>query len=204
MLRVGLTGGIGSGKSEVARGFAELGVPIIDTDKIARALTQTGEPGYHAVARVFGQTVMDRYGQIDRQRLRERVFSYADERKKLEAVLHPLIRAETERQVTRLKAPYCVIVVPLLFEAGFDDLVDRVLVVDADETAQIQRVGERDGMTPEKVRAVIASQLPRQIRRNRADDLISNESTIEALKASVHTLHQRYLALSERSDSRSA
>ena len=198
MLRIGLTGGIGSGKSAVARCFVELGVPVVDTDEISRSLTQTGEPGYHAIVKLFGKDVLDRFGQIDRRRLRDRVFSDSDERKRLEAALHPLIRAEVQRQITGLRAPYCVIIVPLLFEAGFEKLVDRVLVIDVDESTQIKRVAERDEMSQESARAIIASQLPRQIRRNRADDLVTNETTLEALNASVRTLHQRYLALSQR------
>jgi len=198
MLRIGLTGGIGSGKSIVARCFAELGVPIIDTDRISRALTETGEPGYHAVVELFGRRVLDQYGRIDRRRLREHVFANTAARKQLEDTLHPLIRKETERQIASLDAPYCIVVVPLLFEAGFNDLVDRVLVVDTTESEQIRRVAERDGLAPEKVQEIIAAQLPRSVRRRRADDLISNDSTLAALQAAVQTLHQRYLASSQR------
>jgi len=196
MLRIGLTGGIGSGKSAVANCFAELGVPVIDTDQISRAITQTGEPGYHAIMELFGRVVADQFGRIDRQRLRNHVFDDAGARKKLEAALHPLIRAETLRQMANCRAPYCIVVVPLLLEAGFDSLVDRILVVDATEAEQIRRVSGRDGITPEKAQAIVAAQLPRAQRRKRAHDLISNDSTIDKLQREVRSLHQKYLALS--------
>ena len=198
MLRIGLTGGIGSGKSAVAKCFTELGVQVIDTDQISRAITQTGEPGYHAIMELFGRVVADQFGRIDRQRLRDHVFSNADARKKLEAALHPLIRDATMRQMASIKSPYCVVVVPLLFEAGFDRLVDRILVVDSTEAEQIRRVGKRDGITPEKVQAIVATQLPRALRRKRADDLISNDATLDTLRQEVRSLHQKYLALSSQ------
>lgn len=196
MLRVGLTGGIGSGKSTVAALFAAKGVPVIDTDEIARDVVRSGTPAYAAIINAFGNTALDASGAIDRARLRERVFGDAHARRRLEAILHPRIRAEAEIRLSRLSAPYCILVVPLLIETDFHELVDRILVVDADEATQITRTMARSGLSRTAVEAILAAQTDRATRRERADDVIVNSGDPSALAPQIDALHARYLALS--------
>src|SRR5437868_9602748 len=152
MLRIGLTGGIGSGKSTVADLFARRGVPIIDTDVIAREGVQPGEPALAELAREFGGDILAAEGGLDRTRLRSRVFDDAEARARLQAILHPRIRARARERIDALRAPYCVIVVPLLVETGFDGMIDRVLVVDADEAHQLERAAARDNTSTTAIR----------------------------------------------------
>jgi dephospho-CoA kinase len=195
MLRIGLTGGIGSGKTTVANLFADLGVPIIDTDEIARSLTHPAQPAYEQIVRSFGRGILDAGGEIDRARLRALVFNDVAQRRTLESILHPRIHAEVARRVAALTFPYCVIVVPLLIEAHFRDLVDRVLVVDCEEATQVQRVAARSALSETEIRAIMASQLSRAARLKHADDTIRNDAGLEALRAAVQQQHQQYLAL---------
>ncbi|OGI45518.1 MAG: dephospho-CoA kinase [Candidatus Muproteobacteria bacterium RIFCSPHIGHO2_01_FULL_65_16] len=195
MLRVGLTGGIGSGKSTVAALFARHGAPVIDTDAIARALAAPGAPAHREIVQAFGRTVLDAAGEIDRRRLRRLVFDNPAERHRLEDILHPLIREEVRRRLGALTARYCILVLPLLFEAGFTDLADRVLVVDADEALQIRRACARGAMDETEVRKIMAAQLPRAERRKRADDIILNEADSAHLEREVARLHTLYLSL---------
>lgn len=195
MLRIGLTGGIGSGKSTVAALFAAKGIPVIDTDEIARDVARVGSPAYAAIVNAFGKGIVAADGELDRPRLRERVFNDARARRQLEVILHPRIRSEVEARVARLTAPYCVIVVPLLIETDFAELVNRVLVVDTDEERQITRTMARSGLTRTAVAAILAVQADRATRRARADDIITNEGDPSALAPQVDALHQRYLAL---------
>lgn len=198
MLRIGLTGGLASGKSTVAALFAAKGVPVIDTDLIARDVVRTGTPAHAAVANAFGKSILDPTGAVDRARLRERVFADPHARRQLESILHPHIRAETEHRSARLIAPYCVVVVPLLIETDFDELVDRILVIDAEEALQIERAMRRSGLTSEAVRAILAAQTDRATRRARADDIIENNGDAAGLAPQIDALHQRYLALSRQ------
>src|SRR5258706_6847653 len=151
MLRIGLTGGIGSGKSAVADLFASRGVPIIDTDVIAREVVQRGEPALSELAREFGDEILDATGMLDRARLRQHVFDNASARTRLETVLHPRIRTPVRERLSAVTEPYAVVVVPLLVETGFRDLIDRVLVVDAEEARQIERASARDRTAPEAI-----------------------------------------------------
>ncbi len=194
MLRVGLTGGIGSGKSTVAALFVRHGVPIIDTDEIARALVAPGAPAHREIVSAFGREVLDAANGIDRVTLRRIVFSNAAERKRLEAILHPRIRAEIVARTGALHAVYCLIVVPLLIEAGFTDLVDRILVVDADEPLCRTRTKARGGLSEAETRDIMASQLDRQERLQKADDVITNNSDLAHLEREVARLHSTYLA----------
>jgi len=196
MLRIGLTGGIGSGKSTVAALFAAKGVPVIDTDEIARDAVRIGTPAYAAIINAFGNAILDANGTIDRARLRDRVFGDARARRQLEAILHPRIRTEAETRLARLSAPYCILVVPLLIETDFRELVDRILVVDTDEASQIARTMARSGLAREAVAAILAAQIDRATRREWADDLIVNSGDVSALAPQVDALHERYLALS--------
>lgn len=200
MLRIGLTGGIGSGKSTVAELFARLGVPVIDTDAIAHALARPDTEAGREILAAFGREILDASGGIDRRRLAARVFADPAERKRLEAILHPRIRAETARRLRELAAPYVVVVVPLLIEAGFTDLVDRILVVDCDEQTAIRRAAARSQRSEEEIRAIARAQLGRAERLAHAHDVIVNDAGLDHLAREVEKLHRRYLALAARSD----
>jgi len=196
MFTVGLTGGIGSGKSTVADCFAALGVPVIDTDVIARDLTASSGAALEAIRAVFGEAVMQPDGTLDRAALRRRVFAAAAARRQLEAILHPRIRQVVGQTLATLTAPYALIVIPLLVETGgYRDVLNRVLVVDCPEEVQIARVMARNGLTQDEVKAILAAQVGRADRLAAADDVIVNTATPAALRAEVATLHQRYLAL---------
>ena len=195
MLRIGLTGGIGSGKTTVADMFADHGVPVIDADEIARALVAPYQPAYDEIIEAFGRDIVDGDGNIDRDKLRQLVFDDTQRRQELEVILHPRVRTEIRHQSMELDAPYCVIVIPLLIEADQLDLVERVLVVDLDEEKQVQRVGARSGISEAEVRKIIAAQIERSERLRHADDVIENNTDLANLKAKVDALHRRYLAL---------
>jgi dephospho-CoA kinase len=193
---VGLTGGIGSGKSAAADEFARLGATIVDTDAIAHELTRAGGAAIAAVRREFGDDAIAADGAMDRGKMRARVFADTAAKKRLEAILHPLIRAESERRIAAASGPYVVHVVPLLVESrDYRERVQRVLVVDCPEAVQIARVQARSKLGAEQVRAIIASQVPRAARLAAADDVIDNSGTIAALRKQVAELHARYLAL---------
>ena len=147
MLVIGLTGGIGSGKSTVADMFASLGVPIIDMDRIARHIVESGQTALEQITHIFGKDLIEADGQLNRQRLSAIIFDSAEKRHQLEAILHPIIRLETEHQLAKLKAPYCIVVIPLLLESELHSLIDRILVVDAPENVQISRTMQRDGIS---------------------------------------------------------
>jgi dephospho-CoA kinase len=190
---VGLTGGIGSGKSEVSRAFAQLGTEVVDADVLAHEVTAPGAPGYDAVVAAFGPDVVAASGEIDRVRLRRQVFASADDRQRLEQALHPLIRAEAQRRVAGWRGPYGVLVVPLLFErGGLLPMIDRILVVDCPEPEQVRRVMARSGLTEPEVRAIMATQVERHIRLARADDVIDNGGAPAAIAPQVAELDRRY------------
>ena len=196
MFTVGLTGGIGSGKSTVADCFATHGVPVIDTDVIARELTAPGGAALDAIRAAFGETVMQTDGTLDRAALRRRVFTDADARRQLEGILHPRIRRVVEQTLAALAAPYVLIVIPLLVETGgYRDLLNRVLVVDCPEDLQIARVMARSGLSRDEVMAILAAQAGRAERLAVADDVLVNTASPEALRARVAALHQRYQTL---------
>lgn len=203
-LVVGLTGGIGSGKSAVASAFRALGVPVVDADEIAHELSAPGRVGHAAVVEAFGTSVLAADGTLDRARLRERAFADGGFRERLEAALHPPIRAEIARRVAAWRAPYGVLVVPLLLErGGTAALVDRVLVVDCPEDEQVRRVVRRSGLAPEAVRAIMATQLPRATRLARADDVLDNTGPQEAIASAVAALDRAYRAhVAARGDAR--
>ena len=193
---VGLTGGIGSGKSSAARLFEELGAAVIDTDAISHELTQPGGAALDAIRRAFGEEYIGADGGLARSRMRLRVFADAGARAALEAILHPLIRAATRTRVAAASAPYVVIVVPLLLETGaYQDLTDRVVVVDCSEEMQIARTIARSALTEPEVRAIMAAQWPRARRLAAADDVLHNDGDLGALSEQVHALHLRYLRL---------
>jgi dephospho-CoA kinase len=191
--RVALTGGIASGKSTVADLFAALGVPVIDTDVIARQVVEPGQPALAKIAATFGPEVLDAEGRLDRRRMRERIFSDPDAKRRLEAILHPAIRAEMERQSMAAQGPYQVLVIPLLTEGGRRDHVDRVLLVDVPEELQVQRLMMRDGVSHEQAQASLNAQATRAQRLALADDVIRNTGRVDDLRARVAELHQEYL-----------
>jgi dephospho-CoA kinase len=195
---IGLTGGIGSGKSSVAELLGGLGAAVIDTDSIAHRLTAPGEAGSLEIARQFGAEFLRPDGALDRARMRALVFADPAARKKLEAILHPMIRAEVLSAVAAVTAPYAVLVVPLLVETGaYRELIGRTLVVDCTEEIQIERVRRRNNLEEKSVRDIMASQATRAARLAAADDVIVNDTGLEVLGQRVSELHARYLALAE-------
>jgi dephospho-CoA kinase len=193
--RVALTGGIASGKTTVAKLFAELGVPLIDTDLIARQVVEPGQPALAVVVATFGTDILDTDGRLDRRRMRERIFSDPAAKRRLEAILHPAIRVEMERQSRAAGGPYQVLVIPLLTEGKRRDHVDRVLLVDVPEELQVQRLMLRDGVTHAQAEASLNAQATRAERLAVADDVVRNTGRVDDLREAVADLHQQYLAL---------
>jgi dephospho-CoA kinase len=172
---------------------------VIDADLIARELVRPGSPALGQLARRFGPRVL-RSGELDRAYLRELVFRDPGQRQRLEAVLHPLIRQEIQLRIAACGAPYCIVVIPLLFETGQTDLVDRVLVVDAPAEVQVQRTRDRDGVSADQVRAILAAQVDRDARLRQADDILVNDGALEGLDQQVARLHTKYLNLAQTAD----
>ncbi len=194
-LTVGLTGGIGSGKTVVSDRFASHGVPVIDTDLIARELVELGQPALAEIAVEFGPECLDAAGNLDRAALRARVFVDLAGRQRLEAILHPRIRAVAQARTAALDAPYGVLVIPLLVETKMVDLVDRVLVVDVAEAEQLRRVMQRDRMSESEARRILAAQASRSQRLALADDVLENSGDLASLDRRVADLHQHYLSM---------
>jgi len=198
-LVIGLTGGIGSGKSSVAAAFERRGVPVVDVDAIAHQLSGPGAAGAAAVAVEFGPQALDGLGALDRAWLRDRAFADTAFRQRLEAVLHPLIGAEARQRLAAWRGPYGLLAVPLLFERGnLLPLCDRVLVVDCPEALQVERVRARSGLSEAAVRAIMATQISRQDRIARADDVIDNAGPVEAIEPQVDALDRRYRIMATR------
>jgi dephospho-CoA kinase len=196
---VGLTGGIGSGKSVASGMFAELGAAVVDTDEISRALTAPGGGAISPIRESFGPEYVAADGGLDRARMRNLVFGDADAKRKLEGILHPRIRDRMRADVAAARQPYVIAVIPLLFETGVClDLLQRVLVVDCEESAQVRRASARSGLSAQQVRAIMAAQLPRAERLKRADDVLVNDGSIDALRQQVARLHVRYLDLAQK------
>ena len=196
-LVVGLTGGIGSGKSAAAAEFGRLGATVVDTDAIAHQLTLAGGAAMAQVRRLFGDDFIDATGALDRAKMRALAFRDPAAKKKLEQLLHPMIRAESERRIAAASGPYVVHVVPLLVESpGYRQRVTRVLVVDCPEDVQVERVRQRSRLSEEEIRRIVASQAKREERLAAADDVIDNSASLDALHKQVRELHSRYLELS--------
>ncbi|MBX9562512.1 dephospho-CoA kinase [Aeromonas hydrophila] len=199
MYVVAITGGIGSGKTTVANQFAELGIEVVDADVIAREVVEPGTPALAAIAAHFGSEVITPAGQLDRRRLRERVFTDPQAKGWLNALLHPLIRTEMQRQCAAARSPYCLLVVPLLVENRLTALANRVLVIDVDEATQIERTCRRDGVSREQTQAILAAQASRAERLAAADDVLDNQNgTPEAIKSRILALHETYLAFASQ------
>lgn len=198
-LLIGLTGGIGSGKSVVAKLFAERGARIIDTDAIAHELTEQGGDAIPAIREAFGAQFIDALGALDRAVMRRLVFGQPEAKRKLESILHPLIREDVSAQIAQLQQPYALLVVPLLIETGaYRDQIARVLVVDCEETLQITRTMARSRLIEAEVRTIMAAQVSRQARASVADDVIENSGDISTLIPQVEKLHVYYLSLAEQ------
>lgn len=194
-LVVGLTGGIASGKSLVGAMFVKLGAALVDTDVVAREVVERGEPGLAAVAAEFGPSVLTASGELDRRALRSLVFADESRRRKLEALLHPLIRSRTLAKLAELEAPYALVAVPLLVETDFSELVDRVLVVDSPESVQLERLMRRDAIPKAEALEMLRAQADRAARLKAAHDVIDNSGNIDATRRQVESLHRRYLEL---------
>lgn len=196
MLVVGLTGGIGSGKTAASEQFAALGVPVIDADQLSRELTEPGSTALQQIVGHFGSDILTAEGRLDRAALRERIFSSSTARKALEEILHPAIRREMERRLKILQAPYAVLAIPLLIEANQQDLVDRILLIDAPEALQRQRVLARDKISTEQLDNILANQTSREQRQAEADDIIVNDRSLADLRDAIFRIHQTYLGMS--------
>lgn len=193
MLRIGLTGGVASGKSTVARLFEALGVTVVDSDQLAREVVAPGTPGLEAVVQRFGPGILNDAGELDRAALRRLVFADPQARRDLEAITHPLIRAGMERRAVASGGPYLILMIPLLVEGGKLDRVDRILVVDCPEALQIRRVMVRDGITEDAARAMLAAQASREQRLAVAHDVVENTGDVAGLRDQVERLHGQYL-----------
>ncbi|AKJ69973.1 dephospho-CoA kinase [Pandoraea thiooxydans] len=203
MLTIGLTGGIGSGKTTVADLFAARGVAVIDTDRIAHLITAPGGVAMPTIQLAFGPTVVANDGSLDRARMRTLVFSNPEAKARLEAITHPLIRAEAEREANEAVGPYLIFVVPLLVESGrWAERVDRVLVVDCPEAVQIERVMRRNNFTRDQVEAIMAKQATREARLAAAHDVILNDGAAANLESEVSRLHEQYINLANAKQDR--
>ena len=195
MLKIGLTGGIGSGKSTVAEIFTKLGAAVIDADEIAHHLTRTDNETLTLITAAFGEEYLTSTGELDRKKLATYVFNDNQAHQKLESIIHPRVRAAMSESLTTLKSPYAVLVIPLLFETEFNDLIDRVLVVDTTKKIQIDRVQKRDNRSMSEIEAIMKHQIDRESRLERADDVLQNTTTIDSLENAVKVLHEKYLQL---------
>lgn len=197
MLTIGLTGGIGSGKSTVADLFKALAIPVYDTDAIARQLVEPGEPALEEIVKLFGDSILDKAGNLDRQKLKQQIFNNENDRQKLESILHPRILKLLQTKINNCDAPYCIAVIPLLVEHHWQQFVDRVLVVDVSEDTQLNRTHQRDKIPESLIKTIISSQVSRNTRLAAADDVIDNNLGIENLKPQVKRLHDKYLELAQ-------
>ena len=198
MLKIGLTGGIGCGKSTAVNCLQSLGIPVIDADLIARQMVEPGQPALQQIAQTFGETILNQNGSLNRGLLRETVFNNTEQLAKLEAILHPLIKESIINKINEYKAhAYIIVDVPLLFEKNYTKLFDRVLVIDCLPDQQKQRVKQRDGSTDGVIESIMQTQINRDKRLSLADDILKNTTSVEALYQQINCLHIKYLALSE-------
>lgn len=190
-----LTGGIASGKTAVSDQFAALGVPVVDTDRIAHAIVEPGQPALQRLAEAFGPDFLDAMGRLDRHRMRQAIFANPELKTRLESILHPMIATEAWQSVRALDAPYCILVIPLYTESARWPYIDRVLVVDVDEATQIERVMARDKVDRDQAEAILRAQASREERLALADDIIDNSGSLAQLKQKVGALHLKYVKL---------
>lgn len=198
MFTVGLTGGIGSGKTTIANKFAELGIELVDADQLSRQAVAPGSSALEAITNRFGKTLLTDQGDLDRKALREIVFHAPDERRWLEQLLHPVIAELIKSELQNCKSDYCLLVSPLLLETGQHLLTDRILVVDVNEESQLHRAMKRDGSDEATIRGIMAAQIDRKARLEAADDIFDNELPLDSIDARVLELHHKYLQLAEQ------
>ena len=196
MLKVGLTGGIGCGKSTVSNLFSELGIPIVDADEISHQLVRPNQPALEHIKNTFGAEIILENGELNRVILKAKIFSSCTEKQRLEAILHPLIFQEISNQLALLSTHYCILSIPLLFETHAESMVDRILVVDCDTKTQIERVQQRDNLSIEQIQTIMASQVSAEFKRANAHDVLNNTKNNAALAEHVKKLHNFYLSLS--------
>jgi len=194
-LCIGLTGGIGSGKTEASRAFSRLGATVIDTDLIARELVEPGQAALSEISATFGGQVLDESGRLDRSQLRQAVFCNPEQRRKLESILHPRIRERAIALADQAETPYCILVIPLLVECARDYPLDRILVIDIPRDLQYRRVAARDAATTSEIDAILATQADREKRLAVADDVVVNDRDLEHLRNEIKRLHHLYLRL---------
>lgn len=197
LLRIGITGGIGSGKSAVTQMLEKRGIVVVDADVIARLVVEPGTAALSRIAEHFGHAILSADGSLDRAALRAKVFQDESERRWLESLLHPLIRTEIIHQLEASESPYSVLSSPLLLETGQDILVDKVLLIDASEALQVARTQQRDRIDANAVGAIIASQWSRAKRQAKADFIINNDGTLKELEKAVEKIHQQFLSLAD-------
>jgi dephospho-CoA kinase len=197
MLVIGLTGSIGSGKSTVANLFAAHDVPVIDADIVAREVTQPHTPAFNEIVIRYGNQIIQADGSLDRASLRKIIFTQPEERQWLEALLHPIILQRMQDDIAKLNTHYCLAVIPLLFETDATAFIQRVLVVDAPEKVQLERASLRDKATHEHIQSIIKTQISREERLARANDIIINTGTLAELASQVEKLHQLYLKMAQ-------
>lgn len=196
MLKIGLTGGIGSGKSTVTEIFSSLGITVIDADRIAHQLTQSGSDSCNDIKQLLGEEYIDAQGNLDRKKIAQTIFSDPEKKAALEKILHPRIKQQMQQAVSQAKhSPYIILAVPLLLESQFTDLVDRILVIDADDEIRIRRTQQRDNSTEAQIRRIMNQQIDRHRRLQQADDILHNNGSVADLRHAVSRLHEKYLAM---------
>ena len=200
MFIVGLTGGIGSGKSAASDYFQTLGVPVVDADIVAREVVEPGQPALKLIVEHFGEHILTAEHDLDRAKLRQKIFENSHEKKWLEDLLHPIIREEITRQLHASKGPYAILVSPLLFETDQHRLVNRSLLIDVPVDVQLARASNRDQNSQEQIQKIIDSQLPRDVKLARADDVILNDKSLAALHDEIEKQHAKYLEYIKRED----
>lgn len=199
MLKVGLTGGIGSGKSAATEMFANLGINIIDADIISHQLTQSGSEGFYEIKRLFGDEFIASNGELDRKKIAQVIFSDPQKKTALENILHPKIKQQMLDEIELLSANnYIILAIPLLIESNFTDLVDRIIVVDTDDAARIKRIQQRDDRPDDQIRNIIKQQITRDDRLQRADDILNNNGNLDDLRAAVNKLDDKYLRIASQ------
>jgi dephospho-CoA kinase len=195
VLKIGLTGGIGSGKSTACEIFSELGIPVIDADIIAHDLVRPGKPAFEEITKIFGKEIISNDGTLDRKKIRDQIFANETERKKLEDILHPAIYREITHQTENLNSGYCIISIPLLLETGASGIVDRVLIIDVSREFQLSRASVRDSSSKSDIEAIIDSQISREDRLAAAADIIDNEGDFDRLRKKITELHEFYSSI---------
>ena len=195
VLKIGLSGGIGSGKSTACEIFSELGIPVIDADIIAHDLVRPGKPAFEEITKIFGKDIISSDGTLDRKKIRNQIFANETDRKKLENILHPAIYREIAHQTESLNSGYCIISIPLLLETGASGIVDRVLIIDVSREFQLSRASVRDSSSKSDIEAIIVSQISREDRLAAADDILDNEGDIDHLRMKICDLHEFYSSI---------